>query len=60
MSKPELSFTPVPIRTRHNGWTPDRIATFLETLADTGLVIEGYRAAGMSKQAATTCAPAIL
>jgi hypothetical protein len=37
---------------RHDGWTPDRIATFLEVLADTGIVAEGYRAAGMSKQAA--------
>src|SRR5205085_8630656 len=43
----------VPARTqRHDGWTPDRMATFLEVLADTGMVSEGYRAAGMSHQAA--------
>jgi hypothetical protein len=50
--EPITPFTPVPLRTRHDGWTPDRIATFLEVLADTGLVVEGYEAAGMSKQAA--------
>ena len=38
--------------TRHDGWTGPRIATFLEVLADTGIVAEAYRAAGMSKQAA--------
>jgi hypothetical protein len=37
---------------RHDGWTPERMATFLETLADTGIVAEGWRAAGMSKQGA--------
>ena len=34
------------------GWTPERIATFLGVLADTGIVAEGYRAAGMSKNSA--------
>jgi hypothetical protein len=38
--------------TRHDGWTGERIATFLETLADTGLVTEASRAAGMSRDAA--------
>lgn len=45
--------TPAPPRpTRHDGWTGERIATFLEVLADTGIVAEGYRAAGMSKTSA--------
>ena len=53
MNEPIVPSTPVPVPSvRHDGWTPDRIATFLETLADTGLVVEGYVAAGMSKQAA--------
>jgi hypothetical protein len=36
--------------TRHDGWTGDRIATFLEVLADTGLVREACRAAGRSRE----------
>ena len=53
MNEPQkIPVASVAPRTRHDGWTPDRIATFLETLADTGLVVEGYVAAGMSKQAA--------
>jgi hypothetical protein len=43
----------VPARTpRHDGWTPDRIATFLETLADTGLITEAARAADMDRSGA--------
>ena len=38
--------------TRHDGWTPDRIATFLETLADTGIVSEAARVAGMHRDSA--------
>jgi hypothetical protein len=34
---------------RHDGWTPERMATFLEVLADTGLVTEACRAAGMHR-----------
>ena len=37
---------------RHDGWTGERMATFLEILADTGLVTEGCRAAGMSRDSA--------
>ncbi|MGE5564176.1 MAG: hypothetical protein ACM3ZV_12860 [Bacillota bacterium] len=37
---------------RHDGWTGERMAAFLETLADTGLVTEACRAAGMSREAA--------
>ncbi|MEO5773028.1 MAG: hypothetical protein ABIQ32_02780 [Sphingomicrobium sp.] len=41
-----------PDRTRHDGWAPDRIATFLEILADTGIVTEACRTVGMSREAA--------
>ena len=41
---------PAPIR--RDGWTPDRIATFLETLADTGIVAEACRAVGKSRDTA--------
>jgi hypothetical protein len=43
----------LPARTpRHDGWTPERMATFLEVLADTGLVVEAARAAGMHRDSA--------
>ncbi|WP_114953420.1 hypothetical protein [Sphingosinicella terrae] len=38
--------------TRADGWTPDRIRTFLTALADCGVVEDAARAAGMSKQSA--------
>jgi len=41
-----------PAGVRHDAWTGERMATFLEVLADTGLVTEGYRAAGMSRDSA--------
>ena len=47
-----IPFEPLLIRVRHDGCTGERIAIFLEVLADTGLVVAAYRAAGMSKQAA--------
>jgi len=42
---------PTPTR-RHDGWTPERIATFLEVLADTGLVTEAARVTGMDRSGA--------
>lgn len=37
---------------RHDGWTPDRIRTFLDALADCGVASDAARAAGMSVQSA--------
>lgn len=37
---------------RSDGWTPERIRTFLETLAETGTARDAARAAGMSKSSA--------
>ena len=37
---------------RHDGWTGERMAQFLEVLADTGIVTEACRAAGMTRAAA--------
>lgn len=34
--------------TRHDGWTGERMATFCETLAETGLVVDACLAAGKS------------
>ena len=38
--------------TRADGWTPDRIRTFLHALAECGVVADAARAAGMSLQSA--------
>ena len=37
---------------RHDGWTPERISTFLHTLAACGVVTDAARAAGMSARSA--------
>lgn len=37
---------------RHDGWTPDRERLFLTTLAETGVVTDAARAAGMSRESA--------
>ena len=37
---------------RHDGWTPDRIKTFLNTLAECGVVADAACAAGMSARSA--------
>jgi len=42
----------LPARTRHDGWTGERMAAFLEVLADTGLVSEACRVVGMSREGA--------
>ena len=41
---------PASLCVRHDGWTGERMATFLEVLADTGIVSEACRAAGMSRE----------
>jgi len=43
---------PSPRHPRHDGWTGERMARFLEVLADTGIVTEACRAAGMSRNSA--------
>lgn len=42
-------FLPVPLRYRHDGWTPDRQIAFIEALADCGCVDQAARAVGMSR-----------
>lgn len=46
------SFTPVPRRRRHDGWTAERQAEFLETLAETGSVTAAAKAVGMDRRSA--------
>lgn len=45
-------FGPVPLRYRHDGWTPDRQLAFIEALAACGCVEEAARSVGMSRNSA--------
>lgn len=45
-------FDPVPVRYRHDGWTPDRQLAFIEALAGCGCVDEAASAVGMSRNSA--------
>ena len=45
-------FTPVPVRPRHDGWTPGRQVLFIHALAETANVDEACRRTGMSQQSA--------
>lgn len=42
----------VPVRARHDGWTPERQRAFIEHLADTGCVAEAAALVGMTEQSA--------
>lgn len=46
------AFLPIPLRARHDGWTPERQAAFLVALAATGSVSAAARKAGMSRESA--------
>ena len=45
-------FTPVPVRARHDGWTPARQRAFVEQLGRCGAVGHAARAVGMSAKSA--------
>ena len=45
-------FDPVPVRYRHDGWTPDKQLEFIQALADCGCVDEAARRVGMSRNSA--------
>ncbi len=47
-----LDFTPVPRRTRRDGWTIERQRTFIQTLADTGSLRVAAQSVGMSEAGA--------
>ena len=49
---PALSFTPVPVRYRHDGWTPERQIAFVEALAECACVDEAARRVGMNPKSA--------
>ena len=47
-----IPFTPVPLQPRHDGWTPDRQAAFIDALAHSGCVDEACRSVGMGRASA--------
>jgi hypothetical protein len=47
-----LSFTPVPVRHRRDGWTPARQRLFIAALAECGCVLAACRRTGKSAEAA--------
>lgn len=51
-TNPNDPFLAVPVRYRHDGWTPDRQLAFIEALADGGCVESAARAVGMSRNSA--------
>lgn len=48
----ELAFTPVPVKPRHDGWTPERQTGFIHRLALCGCVAAAAREVGMTKKSA--------
>jgi len=49
---PRFAFDIVPLRNRHDGWTPERQQAFIAALAESGCVTEACQAVGMSSQSA--------
>lgn len=49
---PPPEFTPVPLRTRRDGWTPERQFAYVVALAEFGHGGRAARAVGMSEQSA--------
>ena len=45
-----LTFTPVPVRARHDGWTAERQRGFIRRLALCGCVATAARAVGKTKE----------
>jgi hypothetical protein len=45
-----IPFTPVPVKPRHDGWTPERQRGFIDRLCVTGCVARSARAVGKSSQ----------
>ncbi|MDP9423565.1 MAG: hypothetical protein M3Q19_12180 [Pseudomonadota bacterium] len=45
-------FTPVPVKPRHDGWTPDKQIAFIQALAECGCVDEACKRVGMGRTSA--------
>lgn len=51
-SRLPTKFSPVPLRRRHDGWTPEKQAAFIEALAQCGCVDEAAERVGMHRSSA--------
>jgi hypothetical protein len=51
-SPPPPDFTPVPVRARRDGWTPERQRRFIAALAQTRSVTRAAGAVGMTREGA--------
>ena len=49
---PPPDFTPVNLRSRHDGWSPDKQVAFIEALAESGCVDEACKRVGMGRASA--------
>jgi hypothetical protein len=47
---PLITFQPVPVRPRHDGWTAERQIVFVEKLADTHSITAACKHVGMSRE----------
>ena len=47
-----VPFDPVPVKARHDGWTPERQRGFVDRLVVTGSISKSARAVGMTPQSA--------
>ncbi len=47
-----FDFDPVPVRARHDGWTPERQRRFIATLAECACIVSAARAVGKSVKSA--------
>lgn len=47
-----LTFTPAPVKPRHDGWTAERQRAFIATLAETGCVSEACAEVGITPRSA--------
>ena len=52
MQRRRIHFTPVRLKTRHDGWTPVRQARFIAELAATKSLTRACKAVGMSRMSA--------
>ena len=50
--KPLITFQPVPVRPRHDGWTAERQIAFIEKLAGSNSVTTAAKHVGMSRESA--------
>lgn len=50
--KPLIPFTPLDLRSRHDGWTAEKQIAFIEALAETACVESACRRVGMSDSSA--------